>query len=169
MSESQSILPLLAWDPTTGALTLDGARYLLLRPETLAGIHAAAERALGADGARALLIDGGSQGGARAATRYAGETAGLRALAERMAARGTALGWGRLTVESVEAERLVFTAVGSPFAQAHAGSDRPVCHILTGALLGLGRTALAPDAQAEETECTAAGAPTCRFEVRASP
>ena len=153
MSESQSILPLLAWDPTTGALTLDGARYLLLRPETLAGIHAAAERARGA----------------RAATRYAGETAGLRALAERMAARGTALGWGRLTVESVEAERLVFTAVGSPFAQAHAGSDRPVCHILTGALLGLGRTALAPDAQAEETECTAAGAPTCRFEVRASP
>ena len=167
MPEPDSILALLAWDAATGTLTLDGGRYLLIRPETLVGVQWAAERAAGFDAARDLLVAGGNLGGSQAAATYRQSAVEVRPLAERMAARGTAIGWGRLTVESVEPGTVVFTATDSPFVDAYGGSERPVCHILTGALEGFGRSALSPDASAEEIECTAVGASACRFVVRA--
>src|SRR5262249_6424190 len=86
---SLSSLPALGADGR-GGLTLGGARYLLIRPETLVGLQKAVEGALG-ERAAACIAAGGRAGGARA-------TASLAGTAEERVARllriGGEIGWG---------------------------------------------------------------------------
>jgi hypothetical protein len=52
-----------------GGRTLGGARYLLIRPETLVGLQKAVEGALG-ERAAACITAGGRAGGAKAAATF---------------------------------------------------------------------------------------------------
>lgn len=162
-----SVLPRLSWNPESGAMELNGARYLLVRPATLVALLKAAEEMQGADAARAFFIAAGTAGGEQAATEYAKADPDPRTVAATMAKKGTGLGWGRLRVDVAEAQgtELRFSSENSPFADAYGESDHPVCHFLTGALTGLGRVVLGAAAVGEETACSAMGAERCEFRI----
>ena len=69
--------------------------YILIRPETLAGLQRAVEAALG-PAAGDCVAAGGRAGGARA-TAAVGGTGEERV--ERLLAQGAAIGWGRFRLE----------------------------------------------------------------------
>ena len=69
--------------------------YILIRPETLAGVQKAVEAALGPAAAECVAA-GGRAGGARAAAAVGG-TGEERV--ERLLAQGAAIGWGHFRLE----------------------------------------------------------------------
>ena len=150
-------------DDGAGRLTIGGARFLLIRPETLAALQRAAEAALGHQAAECLAA-AGRAGGARA-------TAGLSGTGEervrRLVEMGRAIGWGHFTLERFDAEGFVVVVRGSPFAEAYGASAAPVCHLTRGVLESLAVLTLGRPARVVESECAAAGAASCRFEARA--
>jgi len=145
-----------------GALTLNGARYLLIRPETLAALQKAVEAALGPRAGECLAA-GGRAGGARATAALSGT---VEERARALAAIGGAIGWGQFTLERLAADGLVVTVRRSPFAEAYGPSAAPVCHLTRGVLESLARATLGRPARVTETECLAMGAAACRFEAR---
>ena len=150
-------------DDGAGALTIGGARYLLIRPETLAALQKAVEAALGSRAGECLAA-GGRAGGARATAALAGAAeARVRGLVEM----GGALGWGAFALERLTGDHLVVTVRRSPFAESYGPSAGPVCHLTRGVLESLAQAALGGAPRVTETECAAAGAPRCRFETGA--
>jgi uncharacterized protein len=149
-------------DDGAGALTINGARYLLIRPETLAALQKAVETAVGPQAADCLAA-GGRAGGARA-------TASVSSIGEervrRLVEMGGAIGWGRFALERFTSDGLVVTVHRSPFAEAYGASATPVCHLTCGVLQSLATATLGRPAHVVETECAAAGADRCRFEAR---
>ena len=148
-------------DDGRGGLSIGGARYLLIRPETLAALQKALEAALGWEAAE-YLATGGRAGGARATASLPGDR---EAREQRLVERGAALGWGRFAVEALTAERLVITVERSPFAEAYGPSATPVCHITRGVLESLAAATLSGSPRMVETACAAIGDPRCRFEA----
>jgi predicted hydrocarbon binding protein len=150
-------------DDGAGALTIGGARYVLIRPETLAALQKAVEAALG-ERAADCLVAGGREGGARA-------TAGLAGTAEervrRLVTMGGAIGWGRFALERFGADGFVVTVERSPFAEAYGASEVPVCHLTRGVLESLATRTLGRPARVIESQCAATGADHCRFEAHA--
>src|SRR5688572_26424323 len=147
-------------DDGSGALSIGGARYLLIRPETLAALQKALEASLGWEAAE-YLATGGRAGGARATASLPGDR---EARVQRLVETGAALGWGRFAVETLSAERLVITVERSPFAEAYGPSATPVCHITRGVLESLAAATLGGTPRMVETACAAIGDPRCRFE-----
>jgi predicted hydrocarbon binding protein len=148
-------------DDGAGRLALGGARYLLVRPETLVGMQKAVEAALGPAAAECLAA-GGRAGGA-AATRALAGAAGERVA--RLIGTGATLGWGRFALERLTARDFVVTVTGSPFAEAYGAAAGPVCHLIRGVLESLAASVLERPARVRETACAAAGAACCRFET----
>ena len=149
-------------DDGTGALRLGEVRYLLIRPETLAGVQKAVERAVGPGAAADCLLDGGRAGGARVAAALVGTPE------ERIGAvveGGTALGWGRFALEALTPAGLVVTVTNSPFAEAYGPAPGPVCHLIAGVLEAVATSVFRRPRIVRETACAAAGAPACRFET----
>jgi len=151
-------------DDGAGRLSYRGARYLLIRPETLAALQHAVEAALGA-GAGECLAAGGRAGGGRAIGSFPGVG---RERVEALLAMGSKLGWGRFALERFAPGELVVTVTGSPFAEAYGASRAPVCHLTRGVLEALGSAVLAGRPRVTETACVAMGTPVCRFESRAA-
>jgi predicted hydrocarbon binding protein len=149
-------------DDGAGRLSYRGARYLLIRPETLAALQRALETALGASAGECLAA-GGRAGGGRATASLAG--AG-RERVEALLEMGTTIGWGRFALERLTPDELVVTVTGSPFAEAYGVSRAPVCHLTRGVLEALAGVVLAASPRVTETACIAMGAPACRFEAR---
>jgi predicted hydrocarbon binding protein len=150
-------------DDGAGALTIGGARYLLIRPETLAALQKAVEAALGSRAGECLAA-GGRAGGARATASLPGAAeARVRGLVEM----GGAIGWGEFALERLTADHLVVTVRRSPFADAYGPSAGPVCHLTRGVLESLATAALGGTPRVTETACAATGAPLCRFETGA--
>lgn len=145
-----------------GAVSLNGARYLLIRPETLAALQKAVEAALGPRAAE-CLASGGRAGGARATAGLEGT---MEERARRLAAMGGAIGWGRFALERLAADSMVLTVRRSPFAEAYGPSTTPVCHLTRGVLESLATVTLGRPATVVETGCAAMGAAECRFEAR---
>ena len=145
-----------------GVVTLNGARYLLIRPETLAALQKAVESALGPRAAECLAA-GGRAGGARATAALQGTT---EERARRLAAMGSTNGWGQFTLERLAADGMVITVRRSPFAEAYGPSTAPVCHLTRGVLESLATVTLGRPARVIETGCAAMGAQECRFEAR---
>ena len=144
-----------------GAITLNGARYLLIRPQTLAALHKAVEAALGPRAGECLAA-GGRAGGARATAELAGTT---EERARRLAAMGGVIGWGQFALEQLAADGMVVTVRRSPFAEAYGPSPAPVCHLTRGVLESLATAMLGRPARVVETGCAAMGAAECRFEA----
>ena len=146
-------------DDGAGRLTIGGARYLLIRPETLAALQKQVE--VVAPGAAAdCLAAGGRAGGARAARDLAGDAeARVRSLLET----GRAIGWGDFALERLGACELVVTVAHSPFAEAYGPAVAPVCHLTRGVLESLVARVLERPLTVRETACVATGAPRCRF------
>lgn len=137
-------------DDGAGALRLGEARYLLIGPETLAGLHRAVERVVGPRAAADCLLDGGRAGGARVAAALAGTPEErLRAVAEA----GTALGWGRFDLEALTPAGLVITVTRSPFAEAYGPAPGPVCHLIAGVLEAVATSVLRRPRVVRETAC----------------
>jgi predicted hydrocarbon binding protein len=149
-------------DDGAGRLSYRGARYLLIRPETLAALQHALEAALGASAGECLAA-GGRAGGGRAT---AGFTGAGRERVEALLAMGSKIGWGRFALERFEPGELVVTVTDSPFADAYGESRAPVCHLTRGVLEALGSAVLTGRPRVTETACTAMGAPACRFEAK---
>ena len=145
-----------------GAVTLNGARYLLIRPETLAALHKAVEALVGPRAGECLAA-GGRAGGARATAALEGTT---EERARRLAAMGGTIGWGRFALERLAADGMVVTVRRSPFAEAYGPSTTPVCHLTRGVLESLATVTLGRPAKVVETGCAAMGAAECRFEAR---
>ena len=150
-------------DDGAGRLTYQGARYLLIRPETLAALQHALDDALGVAGAECLAA-GGRAGGGRATAALAG--AG-RERVDALLAMGGRIGWGRFVLERYTSSELVVTVSGSPFAEAFGPAAAPVCHLTRGVLEALTASLWGGRPRATETACAAAGADVCRFEARA--
>ena len=149
-------------DDGAGRLDYRGARYLLIRPETLAALHRALEAALGA-AAGECFAAGGRAGGGKATTSLTG--AGRERI-EALVAMGTRIGWGRFALEHHARGEFVVTVTGSPFAEAYGRADAPVCHLTRGVLEALAASLLGGTPRVTETACAATGAPACRFEAR---
>jgi predicted hydrocarbon binding protein len=152
-------------DDGSGALTIGGARYLLIRPETLAALQKAVEAAVGPRAGECFAA-GGRAGGARATAALTG-TIESRAL--QLATMGGAIGWGRFTLERLGADGLVVTVRSSPFAEAYGPATAPVCHLTRGVLESLAAVVLGRPVRVSETACAAMGARECRFEARTEP
>ena len=150
-------------DDGAGRLSYRGARYLLIRPETLAALHHALEAALGG-GAGDCLAEGGRAGGGRATASLVSEG---RERVEALVAIGSKIGWGRFVLERFAPDAFVVTVTGSPFAEAYGASPEPVCHLTRGVLEALGSVVLTAPPSVTETACVAMGAPVCRFEAHA--
>src|SRR5262249_17972547 len=156
--DSLSSLPALGADGR-GRLTLGGARYLLIRPETLVGLQKAVEGVLG-ERAAACIAAGGRAGGARA-------TASLDGTAEERVARllriGGGIGWGEFAPErpaqAAPRRSVRRSAVAEPYGPASA----PVCHLIRGVLESLAASTFARPSTVVETACVAMGASACRF------
>jgi predicted hydrocarbon binding protein len=150
-------------DDGAGALSIGGARYLLIRPETLAALQKAIEGTLGWDAAECLAM-GGRAGGARATASLPGDR---EARVRRLVEMGAALGWGRFALEHLAGDRLAVTVERSPFAEAYGPSGTPVCHLTRGVLESLAAATLGGTPRVVETACLAMGDPHCRFETSA--
>lgn len=142
-----------------GALTLGGARYLLIRPETLVGLQKAVEAELGARAA-ACLAAGGRAGGARAAAALDGAA---RERVARLLRIGGEIGWGEFALERLTTSELAVSVRHSAVAEAYGPSAAPVCHLIRGVLESLAGSIFAPPPAVVETTCLAMGAPACRF------
>jgi predicted hydrocarbon binding protein len=148
-------------DDGAGALRIGGARYLLIRPETLVALQKAVEAALGPRAADCVAA-GGRAGGARATAALTGTT---EERARQLAAIGGAIGWGQFSIERLTADGLIVTVRASPFAEAYGPASAPVCHLTRGVLEALAAVALDRPARVVETACAAMGASHCRFET----
>lgn len=161
------VLKALAWDGAAGKLAYKGVRYLLIRPETLAGFQKALEKEIG-ERAGECIFAGGFTGGSLSSRRYRqGAGIGDEETARFMCRMGGEIGWGHfdLRVFDARARRLVVAVTGSPFAEAYGCSDKPVCHFIRGVLAGVGDTLFGDPVVALETACRARGDTMCWFEV----
>lgn len=148
---------MIEFDREAGRVSIRGIRYLLIQPATLVGF----QKAEGSVEER--MAAGGREGGRNSSKRMR-ETSKLqgREFAQAYLDMGREIGWGVFTVTRFEERRFEVEVAGSPFADAYGASPRPVCHFTRGVIAGLGDT-LFGAAEAEEVECSAAGAARCRF------
>lgn len=142
-----------------GALTLGGARYLLIRPETLVGLQKAVEQALG-ERAASCILAGGRAGGARASASLEGSA---EERVRRMLRIGGEIGWGEFALERLTATELAVSVRRSAVAEAYGPSTTPVCHLIRGVLESLAAATFGRPSAVVETACVAMGAPACRF------
>jgi uncharacterized protein len=148
-------------DDGAGRLSIHGARYLLIRPETLAALQKSMEAMLPGSAGECLAA-GGRAGGSRA---MAATHEDAPARVARLLRTGGEIGWGDFTLERLTSAALVVTVRNSPFAEAYGVADHPVCHLTRGVLEALAASVLAQPTAVVETACAATGAPACRFET----
>jgi predicted hydrocarbon binding protein len=150
-----------------GEIKAGGLRYLLVRPETLAEIQKGVEDRLGPKAAEYLYTAGASWA-VSALKRLKGEVPEDGAhLPQALCRHATELGWGRWELLSFDPEKhlLVVRVFSSPFAAAYGQSDLPACHLIAGAISGLGEFMFNMPAATIEEGCAAQGSPHCTFKA----
>ncbi len=163
-------------DPRTGRLTLFDHRYVLARPETLVNIQKQLEQTVGQSTKGFLYLAGekSAQEGLHLVERLTEgidtrsmNVQGLKRMIDVLAL----LGWGRfeITELDVDARRYGLSLSNSPLAEAYGPSKRPVCHLLSGFLAGIGLDLLGQSLLCEETACKAQGKPRCEFRLQPMP
>lgn len=142
-------------------------RYLLLRTDSLMGLFHRLAPASRADALVALAAAVAEAGGRSAARYRQTAPADPSALLETIAAAAADLGWGVWTFARASADELHLEVVNSPFAQGFGASSTPVCSAIAGMAGAVATMVLGRPASAEEIECAATGAQSCRFIARA--
>lgn len=163
------IIDELVYDQSSGALMYKGVRYLLMRPETIAGFQKALVAHCGKD-VEDNLLAGGYTGGSLSAQQYKTLHGFSDAeIIEFMMNMGNQIGWGHFRLVRYDStEKYLCVAVkNSPFAQAYGQSSRSVCHLIRGVLAGMASVLFGCDCSAKEVECRAKGDAGCRFVVEA--
>ena len=168
MSENP-ILDNLVYDQSTGSLSYKGVRYLLIRPETLAGFHKSILENC-SKGADSILFDGGYTGGRLSAKKFK-ELHNFSDIevVEFMMNMGNQIGWGNFGLQRYDPEtkHLCVVVKDSPFAEAYGSSSEGVCHLIRGVLAGMASVLFTGKCSADEVECLAKGDERCRFEIEA--
>jgi son of sevenless-like protein len=163
------ILDELAYDQSSGALLYKGVRYLLIRPETIAGFHKAIASNCGNEADEGLFA-GGYAGGSLSAKKYkALHRLSDTEIIEFMMNMGKQIGWGNFNLKRYDpTEKHLCVAVKhSPFAQAYGQSSQSVCHLIRGVLAGMASVLFGTDCLADEVQCRARGDDQCRFVIQA--
>jgi predicted hydrocarbon binding protein len=166
MSKNQ-ILDELNYDQTTGSLLYKGVRYLLMRPETIAGFQKALVEKCG-NVVDDQLFEGGYAGGSLSARKYRDlHNFSDHEIIEFMMSMGNQIGWGHFSLVRYDpaTKYLCVTVTDSPFAQAYGQSSQSVCHLTRGVLAGMALVLFGGDCSADEVECQARGDERCRFEI----
>ena len=162
-----TILNELVFDQTAGALGYKNVRYLLIRPETLAGVQKAMEESSQTEAHRAFF-QGGFQGGYLSAKRFK-EIHGFQdnEIINFMMKMGTEIGWGLFRLIDFDPTRHIIRVrvEKSPFAEAYGASSRAVCHLISGVLSGLATVLFGRDCSATEVQCLAMGDQHCVFHI----
>ncbi len=161
------ILDELVYDQSSGALLYKGVRYLLIRPETIAGFQKAIAESSGqeADGS---FFEGGFTGGSLSAKKYKEiHNFSDREIIEFMMTMGSQIGWGHFSLKHYDPQvKLLRVSVAhSPFAEAHGKSSQGVCHLIRGVLAGMASILFGKDCISTEVECRAKGDKKCLFVV----
>jgi predicted hydrocarbon binding protein len=164
------LLGSLSYDAEHGSLSLQSARYLMIRPTLFVELHKSVESYLGQEAAN-ILSDTAATEGAELSTRfrdvfgYSGDQV-MHAVAFMLCESG----WGAITVEmaNFEGRELVFKVLDSPFAGVYGPSTQPVCHTLLGMFRGVAMTLFESGASGMEVQCEAKGDTCCRFVVSAA-
>ncbi len=146
--------------------TRDGkVRYVTLRADTLMGMFRRLPEPVRTQALSALASSTAEHGG-DSARRYlesgASDAAALLAEVEQAAAE---LGWGTWRFGARGATRLALEVANSPFAAGHGASGDPVCAPIRGMLEAVAGIILAGACEAQELQCQACGAASCRFEA----
>jgi predicted hydrocarbon binding protein len=166
MTKNQ-ILDELNYDQTTGSIFYKGARYLLIRPETIAGFQKAIVEKCG-NVVDDQLFEGGYAGGSLSARKYRDlHKFSDHELIEFMMSMGRQIGWGHFSLVRFDPtiKDLCVTVMDSPFAQAYGESPQSVCHLIRGVLAGMASVLFGGDCSAHEVECQARGDESCRFVI----
>ena len=149
-------------DAALGELSEGGARYLLIRHDSLMGIfQRLPEPARGA--VLAAFADSVAEHGGRSAARYRSEDP--ENLLAALAAKASQLGWGSWQFGR-GADSITLTVQNSPFAQGFGSAQKPVCAPITGMLRGVASLVLGGDASASEIACAATGSGCCVFRAQ---
>ncbi len=154
----------LVWDSHAGEILDETRRYMLIRPEALMGIFRNLPDEARIAALKALedsIFEQGSDS-ARAYRRHGGEGASL---AHLVAATAPQLGWGIWKFE-IAPDVIRLEVRNSPFAAGFGPSPNPVCHAIVGMVRAVSGLIFDAPVTATEIQCTATGAPTCRFEAR---
>jgi len=167
MASGNAILNEIVYDPDKGALHYKEVRYLLIRPETLAGMQKAMEKVPGIK-ANEIIFQGGFDGGYLSAKKYK-EIHGFcdEEILDFMVRMGSQIGWGvfHLALFDPVAERICIEVRNSPFAEAYGKARGGVCHLIRGVVSGLATAIFGKNITASETNCIAKGDEKCSFVV----
>ena len=159
------ILDELVYDSSSGALIYKGVRYLMIRPETIAGLQRVLNESCGKD-ADFSFFEGGFTGGSLSAKKYKElhNFSDLEVI-EFMMKMGNQIGWGHFSLEHYDAKlkKLRVCVMNSPFAESYGKSSQGVCHLIRGVLAGMASSLLKSNCTSEEVECRAKGDRRCLF------
>ena len=161
------IIDELVYDQSSGSLLYNGVRYLLIRPETIAGFQKALVENCGKE-VDDNLFEGGYTGGSLSAKKYRDiHNFSDHEIIDFMMNMGNQIGWGHFSLGRYDpsAKHLCVSVKHSPFAQAYGASSHSVCHLIRGVLAGMATVLFAGDCTAQEVECQAKGDERCRFVV----
>ena len=161
------ILDELVYDPSSGSLRYKGVRYLLIRPETIAGFQKTLVENCGKE-VDDMLFDGGFTGGSLSTQKYKElHNFSDHEIIDFMMNMGNQIGWGHFSLDRYDpaARHLCVSVNHSPFAQAYGASSHGVCHLIRGVLAGMATVLFTEDCTAQEVECQARGDRSCRFVI----
>jgi predicted hydrocarbon binding protein len=163
------LLDSITFTPEEGRLTLQAARYLLVRPGLLIDIQKALETQIPYDAGAVLAGAAFSDG-----VILAGRLREIFSYSEEQVLSSVAFmlgesGWGATTLEmlNLESKELVVKVNGSPFAEEYGPSVNPVCHFHLGLFQGIGMAVFDLEVDGQEVQCLARGDGVCRFAISA--
>jgi predicted hydrocarbon binding protein len=162
-----SMIDQLVYDSASGTLTYRDIRYVIIRPETIAGFQKFIEE-LSRKGAQDALFQGGYQGGYLSAKKFRemqnlsdSETINF------MMTMGAEIGWGHFHLIEYDFEncKLQIKVENSAFAEAYGDATEGVCHLINGVLSGLATVLFGRNCKGSEIECLAKGDKYCVFHI----
>ncbi len=148
-----------------GCLFFKSVRVWLTRPEAIAIIYKWISKLAG-DALLEGIYEAGKECGRKdyeILRGMMGAPSETRELAAWIAPFYAAMGWGKMTVESVTDNNVVYYVNNSPIAESLKGFGQPVCIYLSGYGAGLFSHATGEDWNGVEIECVAMGHPACKF------
>jgi len=155
----------LVWDAGRGEIHDRDIPYLLIRPDSLMGIFRFLPEVDRPAAFEAFARSIAHHGRGSAESYRSPGAAEADALLITIAETAPQLGWGVWTLERNGENALRLHVENSPFASGYGKSDAPVCAPICGMLEAVGGLIFGADMFAQETACTATGAPNCAFDV----